>query len=198
MSQAGGHEATGIVLAGGRSRRFGRDKLAEPFGSEPLLAGAVRAVSQVCSEVVVVAAPGVRPPGVLPGVRVVHDERPHLGPLAGLVAGLVHTATAAALVVGGDMPGLVPAVLVEMIRTLDETAADAVVLADGDTTRPLPLAFRKRCLAMAQYRLDEGERSLRAFLEELDVRVLAEETWRALDPSGATLRDVDRPEDLPG
>lgn len=186
------------MLAGGRSRRFGRNKLAEPFGGETLLAQAVRAVAQVCSEVVVVAAPAARPPGELPDVRVVHDARPHLGPLAGLVAGLVHATTATAVVVGGDMSSLVPGVLEELLGTLEETAADAAVLADGGTTRPLPLAIRKRCLAMAQYRLDEGERSLRVFLEALDVRVLAEEAWRALDPSGGTLRDIDRQEDMPG
>lgn len=186
------------MLAGGRSERFGRDKLAEPFEGKPLLARAVHALAQVCSPVVVVTAPGARPPAGIPDVLIVHDARSHLGPLAGLVAGLANAKTATAMVVGGDMPSLVPRVLEELLGILEETGADAAILADGDTTRPLPLAIRKRCLAMAQYRLDEGERSLRGLLEALDVRTLDEETWRRFDASGGTLLDVDRPEDLPG
>ena len=53
--------ATGIVLAGGRSRRFGRDKLGEPLGTKPLLQHAIDALSQVTSEVVVVAVAGFLP-----------------------------------------------------------------------------------------------------------------------------------------
>jgi molybdopterin-guanine dinucleotide biosynthesis protein A len=164
-----------------------------------LLAAAVGAIAEMCEEIVVVCPPDREPP--LPDdvrVRVAHDARPHLGPLAGLVAGLSQTETATAVVVGGDMPSLVPGVLGELLRTLEETAADAAALADGPTIRPLPLAIRRRCLAMAQYRLDSGERSLWGFLEALDVRVVAEEVWRSIDPAGETLRDVDRPEDLPG
>src|SRR5437870_3860992 len=57
-----GHEAAGsvsaIVLAGGRSSRFGSDKLAARYGDSTLLALAVSGVAAVSTEVIVVVAPG--------------------------------------------------------------------------------------------------------------------------------------------
>ena len=58
---------TGIVLAGGRSTRFGGDKLAAEIGGRPLLHLAIEAVAGVVDEVVVVVAPGCRHRRCLPG-----------------------------------------------------------------------------------------------------------------------------------
>jgi hypothetical protein len=44
--------------------------------------------------------------------------------------------------------------------------------------------------------LDAGERRLRGVTEALDTRVLGRTAWRALDPEGKTLIDIDEPSDL--
>ena len=116
-------EFTGIVLGGGRSSRFGRDKLAEPFGGEPLLWRPIRAVAFVCREVVLVLAPEVPipdlPPEVAPIVRVARDPEPFGGPLVGLAAGLAAATGRWAVVVAGDQPGLRS----ELLRFLAQTIA---------------------------------------------------------------------------
>ena len=97
--------ASGIVLAGGRSARFGRDKLAESIDGRPLLHLAAEAVATVATDVIIVAPPDVVPP--LPdGVRLVHDEAAFEGPLAGCTTGLIAAREPLVLVVGGDMPAL--------------------------------------------------------------------------------------------
>jgi molybdopterin-guanine dinucleotide biosynthesis protein A len=187
-----------IVLAGGRSSRFGRDKLAEPFGGRPLLERAIDAVGRVATDVVVVAAPaGIR--AVPPGVVLVHDADAHEGPLAGLASGLaaLDPAVGRVIVVGGDMPTLVPVVLLRLLDQLD--AHDLAVLADDAGPRPLPMALRRSTAAPVVDRLlAGGERRLRALITELAVSVIEPSAWRRDDPSGETLRDVDVPEDLPG
>jgi len=200
---------TGIVLAGGRSERFGRDKLAEPIAGGTLLDAAVAAVAAVTSEVVVVVAPdgersrgerslGERSLGDASRIRLTHDPVAFGGPLVGLLAGLEAAGEPLALVVGGDMPGLRPAVLALMVATLAETPeADAVALQDGGRIRPLPLAVRVgRATGAALAARARGARSLHALLDGLRVEGLREPTWRALDPGGDTLRDIDRPSDL--
>jgi molybdenum cofactor guanylyltransferase len=187
-----------IVLAGGRSSRFGRDKLAEPVGGRPMLDLAIDAVRGLASDVIVVVAPdGDRD---LPGdVRVVRDARPFDGPLAGLATGLaaMDPAIERVLVVGGDMPALVPAVLARLLDALD--GHELAVLADDAGPRPLPMAARPvAARAAADRLLAGGERRLRAMLGELEVRVIRPAVWRLDDPTGATLRDVDVPDDLPG
>ncbi|MGQ0671222.1 MAG: molybdenum cofactor guanylyltransferase [Actinomycetota bacterium] len=193
-------DVTGIVLAGGRSSRFGRDKLKEPYRGRPLLHHPVEVLAELCTEILVVVSPESGPPD-LPGeiitpVRVIEDAEPYAGPLAGLAAGLNEADTALGLVVGGDMPGLVPAVLVELILVVSEEGVVASALAVDEGVRPLPFALRVQALSAVQWLLSEGERSLKSFLGALDARAIPEETWRRLDPTGGTLRDVDRPEDL--
>jgi molybdopterin-guanine dinucleotide biosynthesis protein A len=185
-----------IVLAGGRSSRFGRDKLAERVDGRPLLDHAVDAVLQMADDVVVVTAPDGDP--VVPaGVRVTRDAAPFEGPLAGLLVGLEATRRPIVVVVGGDMPGLVPAVLAALADALADPAVDAAALEFAGRRQQVPIVLRRdpareairRCVA-------DGERQLGVALDGLAVRLLAPEEWQALDPSAASLRDVDRPEDL--
>jgi molybdopterin-guanine dinucleotide biosynthesis protein A len=187
---------TAIVLAGGRSSRFGRDKLAEPIDGRPLLDHAIEAVRPHSTEILVVAAPGATP--ILPdGARLIHDPVAFEGPLGGLLAGLRAAVEPVVLVIGGDMPSLVGAVLDSMLVELDAPPVDAVVLEHDGRPRPLPMVVRReRALAAADRLVGAGERRLRAIGEALETRIVPEATWRPLDPDGLTVRDIDIPADL--
>ena len=188
-----------VVLAGGRSSRFGRDKLAEPVDGRPILDRAISAARSVSGDVhvVVVLAPGDDRP--LPvGVQRVTDPRAHEGPLAGLVTGLgaLPDGLERVVVVGGDMPSLVPAVLDRLLAGL-EPGVDATWLEGEDRPRPLPMAVRRApALALATALSAAGERRLRALPAALEAVIVPAATWRVLDPDGLTLRDVDVPTDL--
>jgi molybdenum cofactor guanylyltransferase len=197
--------ATGLVLAGGRSSRFGRNKLAEPVGGRPLLAHAVTAVGSVVREVIVLLPPVGDPPAlprtVGPGrvpVRVARDPEPFGGPLVAVLAGLERAREPFALLAGGDMPGLAEPVLAALLRALEVSEdVEAAVLEFRGRRQPLPAALRVGAATIAARRLlGEGERSLHALLRVLRTRELGEGEWRALDPTAATLKDVDLPVDL--
>jgi molybdenum cofactor guanylyltransferase len=191
-----------IVLAGGRSSRFGRNKLREPIDGQPLLHRAIAAVRLVADEVIVVGGvDDTRPPSdAAPhphGIRVIHDERPFEGPLAALAIALVGTDADLVIVVGGDMPSLVPAVLARLVAALDDPATDAAVLDDAGHHRPLPMALRRATAApVATGLIDRGERRLRSLRDALGFVVIPDTVWREDDPAGATLRDIDTPDDL--
>jgi molybdopterin-guanine dinucleotide biosynthesis protein A len=103
-----------------------------------------------------------------------------------------------ALLVGGDMPALQPALLAAMVTALIERSADVVILAGPGPFQSIPAAMRVApARAAARESLAAGSRSLRALNDRLDVAVLPEAAWRVFDPEGATLRDVDTPADLP-
>lgn len=205
--RAGLPAASGIVLAGGRSERFGRDKLAELLDGRPLLDHAVAGVAAVVLEVVVVGRPTVTMapaardglPGV-PTMRVRHvpDLASFEGPLAGLAAALEHVREPIGLVVGGDMPSLARPVLALLLRVLEaEAFVDAVALRYRGRREPLPIAIRVGAAdSVIRRLLAARERRLGALADGLRTRDLDEVEWRALDPRAATLRDVDRPEDL--
>jgi molybdopterin-guanine dinucleotide biosynthesis protein A len=192
-------DVTGIVLAGGRSTRFGRDKLAEPYRGMPLLRHVVLRLAEVCGEVVIVIAPeAVEPPLPLGApARIVRDAREGEGPLAGAYTGLSAVRTELALVAGGDMPELQTLVLLEMLKVAGEAPVDAVALADGERFRPLPAVLRVASARDAAHSLlDSGRRRLRDLLDALRVAIIDQTTWHALDPGRRTLFDVDEPADL--
>jgi molybdopterin-guanine dinucleotide biosynthesis protein A len=205
-------DSTGVVLAGGRSLRFGRDKLLEPFDEGLLVHHAVLALAGICSEVLVVipplgAAPPM-PPSLPVPVRIVRDREAHGGPLLGLIAAAAAAEQQYLVVAGGDMPQLQPAVLRAMLRRAagigdGEVAqarpqpALAVTLEDGGERRPLPCVLgRASAMDAASDLAAAGQRSLRTLLDALDAAVIPESSWRALDTDGRTLRDVDHPADL--
>ncbi len=187
------------MLAGGRSTRFGSDKLTAIVDGVPLLHHAVLRLAEVCREVLVVVAPGAEDPALPLAVptRVIHDATQGEGPLAAVLAGLGETVTDWALVAGGDMPDLRTSVLMEMLTVAWESGADAVGLQDGEHLRPLPLVLRSAPAREAAHALlHAGERRLRVLPEALRTAVIDEVTWVGLDPERATLRDVDVPGDL--
>jgi molybdopterin-guanine dinucleotide biosynthesis protein A len=158
-------------------------------------------LAEVCAEVVVVVSPEGPKPDLPSGplLRLVRDPVEGQGPLAGLAAGLAEVGTELALTVAGDMPELSVAVLVPMVRQARESGAEATVLEQGGTPRPLPAVLRAEpALRAARALLDQGERSIMGLLVTLRMIRLDESTWRALDPEGRTFRDIDLPQDLSG
>jgi molybdenum cofactor guanylyltransferase len=184
-----------IVLAGGRSSRFGRDKLAEPLDGVPMLWRTIDAVRAVADDIVVVVAPGSGPE--LPAdVRVTHDRASGEGPLIGVLAGLEAVRHDSVIVVGGDMPWLRPEVLRLMLGGLDASAG-VIALEVDVRAQQLPFVVRRDGALEATRRLTgSGERRLGALLDALQVTTVAEADWRAIDPEADALRDVDTPEDL--
>ena len=191
--------ATAIVLAGGASSRFGADKLAADLGGEPLLHYAIRAAAAVCEEVLVVGHPdglSVDLPQASPrAARIVLDAEFHPGPLVALLHGATEATRARVLIVGGDMPDLVTAILRRLL-TWSAGREGACLIADG-WPRPLPLGLDRDAVRdTAADLIASGKRSLRAIIGQLDMEHVPEAEWRELDPDGRSLRDIDRPGDL--
>ena len=171
---------TGVVVAGGRSTRFGDDEkaLAE-IGGQPMLRRVVATLGTVTDEVVVNCRPDQRAAferalaGVETTVRYALDDGTDEGPLAGLLTGLSAVDTEFAVVLGCDMPladGDALAALLEHARAAD---ADAVVPTTEGGPEPLHAVYRVQpTRSAARATLDGGRRSLRALLEGLAVETI--------------------------
>jgi molybdopterin-guanine dinucleotide biosynthesis protein A len=192
---------SGILLAGGASRRFGRAKIVEPFDGAPLFHKPLRALLDSCDDVVIVLAPTAPEPPLPDGadrVSFARDPVAYEGPLAGTRVGLERVRHECAVLVAADMPGIRPALLSLMAERATDAGANAIVLRDGEGTRPLPAVLRVGpALALARNLLESGERRLRALVEGLEPDGLPQEVWAGADPLGAWRRDVDLPGDLP-
>lgn len=191
---------SGILLAGGASRRFGRPKLVEPLDGAPLFHRPLRALLDSCEDVVIVLAPDAPEPPLPEGAdraRFVRDQVAHEGPLAGTRVGLEHVRREYAVLVAADMPRVGSPLLSLMADRGSNGHQRAVVLRDADGPRPLPAVLLVApALALARTLLESGERRLRALVEGLGPEELLEAVWAVVDARGAWRHDVDVPGDL--
>jgi molybdopterin-guanine dinucleotide biosynthesis protein A len=175
-----------ILLCGGRSSRMGRAKAWLPWRGRPLAAEVASVLAQVVDEIVVVTSEALDPPP-LPRARVVRDERPDQGPLAGVAAGLAQLEADIAFAIGTDVPFLTPAFARHVLAaaTADRAAAPVV---DG-FVQPLGAAYPKRGAALAVELLARGRRRPLDLLDALDYRPLAADDL----PDLVSLRGIDTP-----
>ena len=195
-----GAEIAGIVLAGGRSSRMGRDKASLVFDGRSLLVRTVAAVGAVADEIVIVRAPGqTLPPldgaAARAGVRIVEDPVEGEGPLRGIATGLAAATAPVALVVGVDMPFLRP----ELLRLIaGRVSAERRWVLPIAHRRPQPLcsAFARDALPVVEAHLAAGDRAPMTVAADLGFYRMPAEEWGTVDPDGWSFVDVDTPEDF--
>ena len=182
-----------LILAGGRSSRFGSDKALARFRGEPLVARAVRLSLERFARVAVVAKTPALYAALVPGaVALVPDADAHASPLSGLAAGLAWGGDAWAFAV--DMPfaaesPLAEALLAALLAALGDAPAAAATL-DG-VVQPLAAVYRGSCATLAA-RLAAAGAGPRALLDAVGAR-LVDVTG---GPLVRALLDADTPEAL--
>ncbi|MCA1717123.1 MAG: molybdenum cofactor guanylyltransferase [Actinobacteria bacterium] len=185
--------ATGVILAGGISRRMGRDKLPLMVGEKPLLDRVCLALASRCGEILVVGGGGDVPAEA----RCVPDLRPgRQGPLAGIEAGLLAARHRAVFVAAGDMPFLTGELAGYLLGLLSGDAP-AVVPDSGGRLHPLCAVYGREVRPAVSAALDRRIRSVRELLEVLPgVRYVREEELRRFGNPDLLLTNVNSPEDL--
>ena len=172
-------DATGVLLVGGLSRRFGSVKALAPLGPETLAERAWRALGDAFPHRIAVGKDADQLG--LP-FEVLDDGIEVRAPLAGVVAGLRAVQTEIAVFLPVDCPLVTP----EALSELAEACLDAAVPAVG----PLPGAYAQLALPVLEARLAAGELDLHEALQELDVRIV--ELDSDLLASVNTERELDR------
>lgn len=185
----------GAILAGGRSRRFGRDKTAEPVAGVSMLERAVRTLSDACDRVIVVSS---RPDTPRDGWTIVPDARPGRGPLGGIEAALLHADREgfdAVFVLAADLPLVDAATVGRIVDALGTADAAAAPARDGDPDfEPLCAIYRLTCLPDARTILDGGGGgAARALFERVRGRRIVSERGALLNVN--TARDLRRAEE---
>lgn len=184
---------TGAILAGGESRRYGRNKALEPFRGERLIDRGVAALRAFCDPVLVVA----NDLSLYQGVRatLVRDVFYRQGPLGGIYTALLFSPHEWVFVRATDMPFLHPK-LSDLLMEAATQDYDAVVPLCGDYYEPLLALYNRRCLQAIADVLERSEKMVVKFYKYIRVRNVPEKEWRTVDPEGISFKNVNFPEDL--
>ena len=191
-------DITAVILAGGQSRRLGRDKAVEPFAGEPLIRRVIRRASEavVTQHVVVVVADSARA-AALPLDDSHHtavDVFPDCGSLGGIYTGLDASSTDWSLVAACDMPFLSAHLLAHMAGLRD--GVDAVVPVVDGRPEPTHALYSRRCLPAIESRLRSGQLKISGFFDDVAVHYVPESDIRNFDPDLLSFFNINRPEDL--
>ncbi len=186
----------GIVLAGGYSRRMGKDKAWIELAGESLLSRVVRITTRVVTPVVVAARTGQRLPGLPRAIAIVRDTFEDAGPLAGLLAGLQSLSSScdAAFVVCCDQPLLRPAFVHAMIQLME--TAPAVIPVIDERIHALTGIYRTSCLAKIEEQLQEGELRAHVLAKRCGAKIVTSDDLSAADPDLVSLLNINSPTDL--
>jgi molybdopterin-guanine dinucleotide biosynthesis protein A len=202
-----GERATGIILAGGQSRRMGVDKAFVVFDGQRLIERVLGVLQQVCGEILI-ASSDTRPYAML-GARVIPDSIRDFGAIAGLHAALEGMDTDLGVVVAVDMPFLSAPLLRAMVAAAADW--DAVVPALASQTAragagrgrakdlglyPVHAVYRRSCLPAIRAAIDRDDRRLGVFLSAVRVRYFTADEMRPHDPELRSLVNVNTPGDL--
>lgn len=178
---------TGVILSGGRSRRFGTNKAFAAYEGEPFLARVLAVMRRVFRQVLIVANEPEQFDGF--SAPVVRDIMPHQGPAGGIVTALHHVRTPGIFAVACDMPLLTDAVVLHLLSKDD--GSPLVVFRGENGVEPLCAIYRLPLLSLLVDRIATGRRDLQS-LAASDCRARAIE----LPPAHRhSLQNVNTPED---
>lgn len=180
------------VLAGGFSRRFGRDKADVPYGDTTLLGHAVRRLAPEGVPVIVATRPDG--PGRDHGVPWVPDLVAGAGPLAGTAALLRACETPFLLVAPCDAPMLPEDVGDRLLTRIP--GVDGVVTVVEGRVQPLPALLSVEMAPLFAELVNAGDRRADAWLQHAAAQVVPfEDLYPDLD-AGRAFHNVNTPEDL--
>ena len=192
VSSPSSREVTGVVLAGGESRRMGQNKALMPLGGERLVDRVARTLRACCSELLMVT----NSPDVYAdvGLRMVGDVWPGKGSLGGIYSAIHHAATPYVLVVACDMPFLQPASLTYLIEQIGDY--DVVMPDVLGEQQPLHAIYGRACLEPIRRRLEADRLRIVGFLPDVRVRTVTAAELQTFDPDLLAFQNLNTPEEF--
>ena len=200
---------TGVILAGGKSRRMGQNKALLPLGEDSLIAHVIRRMRRVTDELLLITNAPAEYAHL--GLPMHSDIIPDAGALGGIYTGLTYASHDVVVCVACDSPFLQPKLLSYLISLLGEYDAVMPYTYGSNkgievtnpsysthqmTLQTLCAVYAKRCLPVIEQMLNEPDLRVHALQERANILTLAPEIWTAYDSKGHSFFNVNTPEDF--
>ncbi len=188
-------DISGVVLAGGKSKRMGMDKRHLSVHGKPLLDRVTSVLLELFPEVLLVLAEEdiSRQDN---RIRIVTDLVPDCAAVGGLYTGLYHSRYPRVFVVACDMPFINPAVIGLFLQKIDATDIVVAQLVTG--LQPLHGLYSKQCLPILKEMIDARDLRLQNIADKpgLTVHRVPETEIKCLDPQLFSFLNLNSPADL--
>ncbi|MDO8577595.1 MAG: molybdenum cofactor guanylyltransferase [Dehalococcoidales bacterium] len=188
-------KTTGIILAGGKSTRLGRNKALEPVLGKRLVQYVYDCLKPLADQVFIVTSKDMAALPYPEGAAVLTDIYPDKGPLSGIYTGLASAKHEYNIVVGCDMPFLNEKLLRHMVGEC--RGFDAVVPRPSPSTmEPLHAVYSRSCLDRMKSQLEKERLKTLAFFEQINVKYISMQECRTFDPELMSFININNQADL--
>ncbi len=184
---------TGLILAGGKSSRFGKNKALVELDGVRLIERVIRVMGSVFQRLIILTnTPQEYAYLKLP---MVEDLIKGLGPIGGLYTGLESISDDAGFFVACDMPFLSEPLIRHMVEIRDDF--DVVLPKIDWKIEALHGLYTKRCLPTIKELIDSQEYQVIRFFPKIHVKYLDEDEIKEFDPQLKSFFNVNKPNELP-
>lgn len=180
-----------IILAGGKSIRFGSDKAFAKIGDSTLIESLFLSLSLVFNKIIIVTNFKERYKN-FPAI-ITEDIFKDAGPLGGLYAGLKASNSDRNFVVACDMP-LVNLMLIKYMAGLID--GDAIVPMINGKVEPLHAVYSKKCISAVEAQLKSGIYKIQEVFNLVDTRYIKEDVINKYDPSLLSFLNINLQKDM--
>jgi len=185
-------DVTGVVLAGGRSSRYGKNKALVKIEGVSLIERALHTLGSIFDHVVIIT--NTPEEYAYLQVPMFQDIIKGLGPLGGIYTGLKSIPDPAGFFVACDMPFLNPFLIRHMVAIRDEF--DVVVPRISGWVEALHGLYAKRCEGSIERLIHSGTYQIFQFFSAVSVRFVDEDEVRRWDPDLRSFLNINTPEEL--
>lgn len=160
-------EVTAIILAGGKSSRFGKDKSLLMWNNQLIMQRLVSSCKVFAQEILIVS--NQQNKFKIEGTKELSDIYPDMGPLGGLHTGLYAASCEKVFLTACDMPLMDARLAEEMLEQLD--TYEAVLPCCEGRFQPMFTVFQRRpALLAAEEMLQRGEQKMLLLLQRLHTK----------------------------
>jgi len=182
-------QITGIILAGGKSKRMGTDKALLKLDGNTLLDKAIDLCKSVCNQVIISSN---NPEHKRMGYQVIPDEIEECGPIGGIYSCLKKSETIWNFVLSVDAAFVEPEFLSYLI--LETGDFNAVVPVHLHGKEPLVALYHKSCLPLVEKQIESASYKMQILLESLNTNYVDAQHWVEKYPK--LFYNLNRPKDL--
>lgn len=183
---------TGIILAGGKSKRLGVNKAFIELGSKKLIERIYLKLEKIFNEIIIVT-------NSLNNFRnfqakIVRDKVPGIGPLGAILWGLEASTSKYNFITGCDSPFIKNEIIQLLMKKINQADVTIPYLKKG--YEPLLAIYSKNCLEAIKKSINSRDLRIISFFSEVKVKIISENEIREYDPDLISFFNINSKTDL--
>jgi molybdopterin-guanine dinucleotide biosynthesis protein A len=183
---------TGVILAGGSSKRYGKNKAFLKIGSVRLIDSILQEMKTIFTRVILITNEKIKYEYL--EIPMFEDLVKGFGPLGGIYTGLMSIPDQAGFFVACDMPRINR----QLVRYMVDIKGNhrAVVPSVADNIEPLHAIYFRSCLKPIRHLIDSNRCQVRLFYDSIPVRYVKEDEIRKFCCPSKAFLNINTPDEF--